>query len=412
MTKILLTSVGTFGDLNPMICFAKFLKEENFDVTIAAAKYYEKSIKAAGIPYIQCSPDYNPSDSKLAKKILNPYLTLYYIHKVILNKTQLENGINDILKITKNFDVVIGNVFAYHARIACLINETPWVSFNLSPTCFFSSYDPPYLYPLFYFKLRSQILYKYMFKYLFKLVDFWGREVHRAYKKHNLETSGNLLLETPFSQQLNIALFPSSFCKPAKDWPENTIQTPFFNYSGENESLAEELMNFIGAGSKPILITFGSVTIHKFDDIKKLFLGFIKKTNHRFVITTHNLNDAELLQFNEKEERIFLCHQIPYTSGMKLMSGVIHQGGIGTTACALSANIPQLIVPSCTDQFDNGFRVKKLGLGDVFTPIIKTDKKFFQMAKNLFNNPNLNLQPVSSDCEQIITALKKFTSSE
>ena len=127
MTKILLTSVGTFGDLNPMICFAKFLQKENFEVSIAAAKYYEKSIKSAGIDYIQCSPDYNPSDSELAKKILNPYLTLYYIHKEILNRTQIENGINDLLLITKDFDVVIGNICSYHAKIACLVNKIPWV---------------------------------------------------------------------------------------------------------------------------------------------------------------------------------------------------------------------------------------------------------------------------------------------
>ncbi|MEO7577512.1 MAG: nucleotide disphospho-sugar-binding domain-containing protein [Massilia sp.] len=42
---------------------------------------------------------------------------------------------------------------------------------------------------------------------------------------------------------------------------------------------------------------------------------------------------------------------------------MIHHGGIGTTAEALRAATPQLIVPLAHDQFDNGARVAALGAG-------------------------------------------------
>jgi UDP:flavonoid glycosyltransferase YjiC (YdhE family) len=43
----------------------------------------------------------------------------------------------------------------------------------------------------------------------------------------------------------------------------------------------------------------------------------------------------------------------------------VHQGGIGTTAQALRAGRPTLVVPFAHDQFDNGERVRRLGSGEV-----------------------------------------------
>jgi UDP:flavonoid glycosyltransferase YjiC (YdhE family) len=41
----------------------------------------------------------------------------------------------------------------------------------------------------------------------------------------------------------------------------------------------------------------------------------------------------------------------------------VHHGGIGSTAQAIAAGIPQLVVPMAHDQFDNAERVARLGLG-------------------------------------------------
>jgi len=41
----------------------------------------------------------------------------------------------------------------------------------------------------------------------------------------------------------------------------------------------------------------------------------------------------------------------------------VHHGGIGTTAEALRAGVPQLILPLAYDQFDNGARVEALAAG-------------------------------------------------
>jgi UDP:flavonoid glycosyltransferase YjiC (YdhE family) len=42
---------------------------------------------------------------------------------------------------------------------------------------------------------------------------------------------------------------------------------------------------------------------------------------------------------------------------------VVHHGGVGTTAKALAAGVPQVVVPVAYDQPDNGRRVVRLGVG-------------------------------------------------
>lgn len=63
----------------------------------------------------------------------------------------------------------------------------------------------------------------------------------------------------------------------------------------------------------------------------------------------------------------------PLSALLPRCAALIHHGGIGTVAQALSAGIPQLIVPVAFDHFDEAERVRHLGLGTTlsrrrFTP--------------------------------------------
>ena len=57
---------------------------------------------------------------------------------------------------------------------------------------------------------------------------------------------------------------------------------------------------------------------------------------------------------------------LPYVALRTLLprsAALVHHGGIGTTAEALRAGVPQVIVPLAYDQFDNAARVTALGAG-------------------------------------------------
>ena len=50
------------------------------------------------------------------------------------------------------------------------------------------------------------------------------------------------------------------------------------------------------------------------------------------------------------------------------MAAVVHHGGAGTTAAALRAGIPSVVIPFFADQFYWGSRVTKLGVGPATLP--------------------------------------------
>jgi rhamnosyltransferase subunit B len=54
---------------------------------------------------------------------------------------------------------------------------------------------------------------------------------------------------------------------------------------------------------------------------------------------------------------------LPFSEIFPYCAAIVHHGGVGTTAEALAAGSPQLILPLGFDQLDNGVRVKKLGVG-------------------------------------------------
>ncbi len=60
-----------------------------------------------------------------------------------------------------------------------------------------------------------------------------------------------------------------------------------------------------------------------------------------------------------------VCWQdyVPLKALLPHVAALVHHGGIGTTAEALRAGTPQLIVPLAHDQFDNAARVVAMGAG-------------------------------------------------
>jgi rhamnosyltransferase subunit B len=60
---------------------------------------------------------------------------------------------------------------------------------------------------------------------------------------------------------------------------------------------------------------------------------------------------------------IFWQDYVPLRRLLPQVAALVHHGGIGTTAEALRAGTPQLVVPLAHDQFDNAARVAALGVG-------------------------------------------------
>ena len=66
--------------------------------------------------------------------------------------------------------------------------------------------------------------------------------------------------------------------------------------------------------------------------------------------------------------RVRHCAFAPFRQLLPLCGAVVHHGGVGTTAAALEAGCPQLVLPLAWDQPDNAARVVGLGAGLTLGP--------------------------------------------
>jgi UDP:flavonoid glycosyltransferase YjiC (YdhE family) len=65
---------------------------------------------------------------------------------------------------------------------------------------------------------------------------------------------------------------------------------------------------------------------------------------------------------------VLLVDRAPHQLLFPRARAVVHQGGAGTTAQALRAGCPMLVVPHSHDQPDNAFRVVRLGVARMLYP--------------------------------------------
>ena len=62
-------------------------------------------------------------------------------------------------------------------------------------------------------------------------------------------------------------------------------------------------------------------------------------------------------------ERLLFIHEAPHAALFPRVQAVVHHGGAGTTAQAIRASVPSLVLPAMADQYFWGARVAALSVG-------------------------------------------------
>ncbi len=87
-------------------------------------------------------------------------------------------------------------------------------------------------------------------------------------------------------------------------------------------------------------------------------------------------------------ENIFPITYVPYSQVFPRACAIVHQGGIGTTAQALQAGRPTLVMPYSHDQPDNAARVERLGTSRTIPRNQYTAERVAKQLRQLLENPS------------------------
>jgi rhamnosyltransferase subunit B len=183
--------------------------------------------------------------------------------------------------------------------------------------------------------------------------------INAARARRGLAPAPGLLQHLATVPDLTLLLFPSWFAPPQPDWPQPLLQADFALYDpNPAAALSPALQAFLATGPAPLVFTHGTGNRQAGAYFAAARDATLALGQRAIFLTPH----AQQLPAH-LPPAILWQDYVPLRALLPHAAALMHHGGIGTTAEALRAGTPQLIIPLAHDQFDNAERVKALGVG-------------------------------------------------
>jgi rhamnosyltransferase subunit B len=388
MSRIVVTTIGSLGDLHPQIALAIELRKRGHEIIFATMKEYGAIIEPLGFKFHPMRPDGTPINNpeEIAKMTDLKTGSEYVVRSWIL--PNLRDTYTDLLDSTKDADLIIAGDIVYAAPLVAEQLGIQWVSLALAPVAFFSAYDPSVI-PLFPFlvKLRGlgAPLNQVIIQLLKAVTKSWAEPIHQLRKELRLSQINYNPLVDKSSACLVLAMFSSILAKPQSDWDKNTVVTGFTFYEGDlnQGKLPLQLQQFLDTGEAPIVFTLGSAAVMVPGTFYQESVRAATQLNRRAVLLIGKNTSPNCLS-----KDIIAIDYVPYSQIFPYACAIVHQGGIGTTAQALRAGRPTLIMPYSYDQPDNAARVKRLGTSRTIDRSHYTAARVAKELQALLENPN------------------------
>lgn len=154
---------------------------------------------------------------------------------------------------------------------------------------------------------------------------------------------------------LNLGLWSPSFRGPASDDPPHSVICGFpwdGGYAGD-ASLSPEVERFL-EGEAPVVVGLGTSARAEGEKVYRAAAEAALERGARVLVVGAELGISD--------ERALCVPAAPYARVFPRAQVIVHHGGAGTTAEALRAGRPSVILPFANDQFDNARRAEGLGV--------------------------------------------------
>ena len=364
MARIVLTTMGSLGDLHPKLALALELHRRGHQPVVCTWAGYQEKVEALGLTFKPLRPNIDPTDRELLRKTMDsrtgPEMVIRNIMFPSLNKMY-----EDLVTACDGSDLIVSGEIVY--AVPSLVEKTgiKWCSTSLAPLTLFSAEDPG-VYPmaewLEFLRPLPSLFHRTLFSVMQLTVSGWYEPYKQFRRGLGLSEDHEPIFRDKFSRLLHLAMFSRALARPQSDWPVSTLQTGacFFDESVPGKE-NREINDFLDAGDPPIVFTLGSAAVM---DAGSFFDESVKAA-------TLLGKRAIMLYGRENEPPRGLNDDIvgfdyaPFSQVFGRAACVVHQAGVGTTGQVLRAGVPHLIIPFSHDQPDNAARVRRAGVAEI-----------------------------------------------
>lgn len=361
--RIVITTVGSLGDLHPYIAIAKGLQARGHEAVVATSQCHRQKVEASGIGFRAIRPDSAWVDNPDAmRRFSDIRWGLVRVGREWILPA-LRETYQDILLAAARADLLVSHpLAAYATRLVAEKTGIPWASTMPVPLGFFSAHDlsVPSIAPFFGNELRC-LGPKILGSLLWcgkRATRFLARPWYRLRSAIGLPPTkeGNPLADS-HSPLLVLALFSKILADKQPDWPAQTVITGFPLYDGK-AGLPPALARFLDNCAAPIVFTLGSAVATNPGAFYEHSVAATKLLGRRAILV---LRDAHS-RLPALPDGVVAFDYAPFSELFPRAAAIVHHGGIGTTGLAMRAGRPMLVMPCAWDQPDHAQRVTHLGI--------------------------------------------------
>ena len=387
MPQFLITALGSYGDVHPMVGLASALAARGHRVKVVTNPYFDDVAAGAGVELV-------PLGTREDYVELSQHPDLW--HPVRGPKLVLSHASGKMLRPL--YDVLMANyvpgetVFCAHAmdlagRVAAEKQHAPIASVLLAPGVLWSVYDSP--------RLKGAFLGPRVPRWL-KRAQFWvfdrafvvpllGKYVNGLRRELGLEKTNHIFKNWLYETDLMLGLFPDWFGPLQPDWPANSRPVGFPLWDAPDEApLAPKLLEFLAAGSPPIAFSPGSANkeAHQFFEAA---VDACRRLERRGILLTKYEHQLP----SKLPDTVRHFGFVPMSKLLPRTAALVHHGGIGSCGQGLAAGVPHIVRPMSYDQFDNSRRLEQLGVSKELSVSKFTGANVAATLRSLFSSPTV-----------------------
>src|SRR5262245_24686875 len=355
--RVLLSTIGSRGDVQPLVALASHLKALDHDVRVCVPPDFREWIESLGIAVTPIGPEVRSFAASRASSSTAPPAPLTAEQRQQMVNATVATQFETITAAAQGCDVIVA---ATALQIAARsIAEKMGIGYAFaaySPSVLPSPHHPPPPLP----SVPGQTLPPTNDNR-----ELWARDTARfndlfgaALNEHRARLGLPSVVDVR-SQMLTDR--PSRGTDPRlARWPgpadERVFQTGAWILP-DDRPLSRELQAFLESGEPPIYFGFGSSRAPQ--DAGRVMLEAARAVGRRAIVS-RGWFDESLVQ---DEADCLSIGEVNVHALFPRVAAVVHHGGAGTTTAAALAGAPQVVVPDRYDQHYWAQRVDSLGIG-------------------------------------------------
>jgi UDP:flavonoid glycosyltransferase YjiC (YdhE family) len=348
--RVVLASVGTRGDIQPMVALAQALRGRGHDPLVACPETFAPFVGRFGIAHAALGEDMQAlvATGKNAPERSLKGMTRYFREQLALQAPRL-------LELATGADAIVSTAMAWTGPSVAEKLGIAALALMPSTAVLPTPQHPPPLMPW------------------VGMPGWVNRALHWA-----SDGMQNRLMGAPLDEARAVIGLPpvksflqhlfvdtkavlaadESFLPPDPSWGDRYPYAGFL-FVDDPTPLDPSLDAWLRDGEPPVYVGFGSMAGAEPERVGALLGEAMERTKRRCLV---GAGAAGLFASGGIPDRFHVVREAPHAKLFPRVAAIVHHGGAGTTASALRAGVPQVILPMMLDQFHHAHYAAAAGL--------------------------------------------------